>query len=362
MSDCPCCRHSLLLPLYAVESIPAFQNKVHDDPAEARAASTGRVDLVQCAKCGFVFNAAFDPGLMDYDPGYQNEQAHSPLFQGHLEAVAGLIMAEAPPPRRVVEIGCGKGFFLNMLREKGYSAIGFDPASESDDPHIIRRYFGPDTNPEPRDLVVLRHTLEHVPAPVDFLHDIARANAFSGLIYIEVPCFQWIMEHGAFWDIFHEHCNYFTEQTLGGLFSQARIRRTFGGQYLSLTARIDSLKDSPTPGTAPRIIPPFTARLERMKDFVRDHSGLLVWGAGAKGAAFVNLTDPDRRHVAALVDINPKKQGRFVSGTGHPIIDPRSLENHRGRLIVVTNSNYLDEIEAMTKNLENTLIPLEHLL
>ncbi len=66
--------------------------------------------------------------------------------------------------------------------------------------------------------------------------------------------------------------------------------------------------------------------------------------------------------MAALVDINPKKQGRFVSGTGHPIIDPRSLENHRGRLIVVTNSNYLDEIEAMTKNLENTLIPLEHLL
>lgn len=83
MSDSPCRRHALLLPPYSVESIPAFQNKVHDGPDEG-ATSTGRVDLMQCARCGFICNAAFNPGLMDYDPAHQNEQAHSPLLQEHL--------------------------------------------------------------------------------------------------------------------------------------------------------------------------------------------------------------------------------------------------------------------------------------
>ncbi|MFD1690786.1 hypothetical protein ACFSHR_02120 [Azotobacter chroococcum] len=42
-----------------------------------------------------------------------------------------------------------------------------------------------------------------------------------------------------------------------------------------------------------------------------------LWGAGAKGATFANLIDPDCSLIECVVDLNPRKQGGsfLVRGT-----------------------------------------------
>jgi C-methyltransferase-like protein len=75
-----------------------------------------------------------------------------------------------------------------------------------------------------------------------------------------------------------------------------------------------------------------------------------VWGAGAKGATFVNLTDPNKEYISCLVDINPKKQGRYIAKTGHSIISPAQLSDFEGeRHILVMNDNYYQEIQKEIK-------------
>ena len=54
---------------------------------------------------------------------------------------------------------------------------------------------------------LLRHVLEHIPNPFEFLLRLKEANGRKGRIYIEVPCFDWICEHCAWFDIFYEHVN-----------------------------------------------------------------------------------------------------------------------------------------------------------
>ena len=70
---------------------------------------------------------------------------------------------------------------------------------------------------------------------------------------------------------------------------------------------------------------------------------LAIWGAGAKGATFANLIDPDCRRIDCVVDINPSKQGKFLPGTGHPIVDVRSLRPRGVTAAVLMNPNYRDE-------------------
>ena len=77
-----------------------------------------------------------------------------------------------------------------------------------------------------------------------------------------------------------------------------------------------------------------------------------MWGAGAKGVAFLNMVDPEKRYVSKVIDINPKKQGTFLPGSGHEIVSPEYLKEVSGSIIVVVmNENYLEEIKECVSKL-----------
>ena len=192
-------------------------------------------------RTGLVYNAAFRPELMAYDVNYQNEQALSPLFQSHLESVLSII-DQCMGRDSIVEVGCGKGFFLEMLLGKGFDVTGFDPTYEGNNPKILKHYFEPGVGIKANGLV-LRHVLEHIQDPVSFLHQLKTANGGNGKIYIEVPCFDWICEHKAWFDIFYEHVNYFRLADFKRMFDEViESGKVFGGQYLYVIAELSSLR------------------------------------------------------------------------------------------------------------------------
>jgi len=68
-----------------------------------------------------------------------------------------------------------------------------------------------------------------------------------------------------------------------------------------------------------------------------------VWGAGAKGVTFVNLFDPDGGLLDSVIDLNPRKQGHYVPGTGHPIVDHKEAGARGVRTAILMNPNYRAE-------------------
>ena len=48
-----------------------------------------------------------------------------------------------------------------------------------------------------------------------------------------------------------------------------------------------------------------------------------MWGAGARGVTLLNMLNDSRIEYA--VDINPRKQGKYVPGTGQQIVEPTFL-------------------------------------
>jgi len=333
--------------LLRLSGLPVYQNKMFATAAAARACERGDLVLVQDALTGLVRNDAFDPDLLSYDESYQNEQGHSTAFRSHLDEVLNLVTRHFPAGS-ILEVGCGKGAFLDMMRQRGLAATGIDPAYEGDAPHILRASFAPDLGVA-ADAVVMRHTLEHIPDPIGFLDLIRRANDGRGLIYIEVPCLDWILGHRAWFDLFYEHVNYFRLGDFHRLFGRVLASgRLFGGQYLYVVADLTSLRAASDLGPAEPVSLPagFFAGIERCITLAVRPGRKVVWGAAAKGVMFAHHVISRGLALDFAIDINPAKQFGHLAGTGLEVLSPADglARLSAGDQVFVMNSNYHDEI------------------
>lgn len=353
--------------------MPVHQNLRYGTREAALSAGVGRLRLAVCAGCGFIHNAAFDPALLRYEEHYENDQGYSDAFRAHLDALVGRVLGRVQDGV-VVEVGCGQGQFLRRLvAEPGSRAVGhgFDPSYRG--PEVAaegrlrfqRALYGPEH--VVADALLCRHVIEHIPDPGPFLAGVARAlgAAADPRVYFETPDIGWILDHRVYFDVFYEHCSYFTPASLRTAFERAgfavsSVERVFGGQYLWLEAgRGDGAPAACDPGDAVARALAYGAaevqwRTSAAHALQAFEGPVAVWGAGAKGATYASLLDPDHRHIACVVDINPGKQGAFLPMSGHPVVAPEALVALGVRTVVLMNPNYRAEVAASLAALSPT--------
>tara|TARA_R110001599_G_C12275696_1_gene662264 strand:- start:883 stop:1935 length:1053 start_codon:yes stop_codon:yes gene_type:complete len=332
--------------LYRLDQLPIFQNRMYPTEAEAKACPKGDMLLVEDHQSGLIYNAKFRPELMNYDGCYQNEQGVSQFFREHLDSVT-TIVERCLGSESIVEVGCGKGFFLEMLLEKGFDVTGFDPTYEGNNPRVRRHNFEIGVGIQAGGLI-LRHVLEHIQDPYNFLVELKAANGGKGKVYIEVPCFDWILKHSAWFDIFYEHVNYFRladfQRMFGSLIEGGRL---FGEQYLYIVADLETLR-RPEMEPNDRVDMP-----ESFSNKLSASSQAAIWGGASKGVIFALLMERAGQAVNLVIDINPAKQGLYLPATGLLVHSPNDAlaTLSKGSIIYVMNSNYLNEIKQMSKNL-----------
>ncbi len=340
--------------IYRVNSFPIFQNQMFETKEEAEKCLTGDIVLVQDQKSGLIFNESFNPELMSYGIDYQNEQAGSGIFQKHLQEVLQKIKNHFHGCS-LIEVGCGKGYFLELLQDSGFQIMGFDPTYEGSNPAIMKKYFTPHSEHQ-ADGIVLRHVLEHIQNPVDFCFKIRDSNGGKGKIYIEVPCFDWILKNRAWFDIFYEHVNYFRVQDFFRMFDDIyEIGHLFGGQYLYVIADLQTLKVPVCdPSDLVKLPGNFWDTVEYFKNKIKSNTAkpIAAWGGASKGVIFSLFMKRLGFHLNMIIDINPAKQWKYIASTGLQVIPPQEAVKKldEGSEIIVMNSNYLQEVKDMTDN------------
>lgn len=382
-THCPLCGHGELSGMLDRAAVPVLQNLHYPSAEAARAAPKGNLAIRICRRCGFGFNAAFAPELAVYGPGYENDQAGSPAFARHLAGRAGRIAALLPRSRAtLLEVGCGQASFLRLAVAAAEGriarAIGYDPAWRGGDtqaPIAIRpRILTAAEKSElaPVDAIVTRHVVEHVDDPLGFLALLRAMADAPTTLAIETPCLRWILAQRALHDVFYEHCNYFTAETLRFAleragFAVAGVSHMFGGQYLWAEARPRTAGEA-TMVSAAAVAELMTAAtafatqvdsgMTYAKRVIGNESDVALWGAGAKGATLATTLDPDGTLISCLIDINPRKQGRYIAGSGHAIVSPAAAAARGVRRIAIMNPNYREEIMAEVERRELPFRPM----
>lgn len=367
--QCPVCNSHRLVSFLRRSQVPIHQNLVVANPESARSVARGELDMVACEECGFVFNRAFDLSRLAYGADYDNTQSCSVHFDAYLDGlVKDLVERQGVRNATIVEVGCGKGQFLRKLVSYPGACnqgFGFDPSyvgpdTELDGRLMFRRCFYDEACSDVMaNVVVCRHVIEHVPEPLALLRTVRAALAHSpgARVFFETPCVEWILHKRVVWDFFYEHCSLFSISSLSTLFERSgfsveRVEVIFGGQYLWLEARVSEvgqhiLRSCPETALLARdygaaeksLQQQWLARLSELKS----RGNVALWGAGAKGATFANLIDPDCVLIDCVADLNPNKQGCYIPGTGHPIVAPSDLPRRGVMNAVLMNPNYRDE-------------------
>lgn len=316
--------------LFRAEQLPLLQNKLYDSPEAARSCPLGDLVLVQDLETGLVFNRAFQP--VRYDPGYRGSAPTSPIFLSHLAWAASQVKRHLAG-RALLEIGCGQGLFLSHLEQSGLEVRGLDPAYRGRHPAICRAAY----SGQAAEGFVLRHVLEHLDDPLAFLARLREASP-RARVYLEVPCLDWILEHRAWYDLYHEHVNYFRLDDFRRMFCRLELAEPcFGSQYLAVVADLDRLR---VPRLEDAVV--FPADFARRPDV--SERPVTVWGAASRGVIFSLALTRAGHPPERVVDIDPGRQGRYLPVTGIQVSPTESLAP--GSNIYVMNANYLSEIRA----------------
>jgi len=370
---CPNCMARGLLIFYSIDDIPVHSCLLVPDRMDAVRFPRGNLKLGFCSTCGFITNTWFDPAVQDYSGKYEETQGFSGRFNAFAESLAKRIVSQyGLQGKDVLEIGCGKGEFLFLLnRFAGSRCVGIDPSYIPERMPVatgmpitfIRDFYSEKYSHLTADFVCCRHTLEHIGPTHDFLQTVRRSigDKLDTLVFFEVPDVLRVLREGAFWDIYYEHCSYFSPGSLARLFRTVgfdilELSVDFDSQYLLLMARPTGKPTDPTlevendlEQVGEAVINFEDVCSRRIDDWRRRiadcaaNGPVVVWGSGSKGVAFLTTLGVTKE-VEYVVDINPHRHGKFMPVTAQQIVPPEFLSKYRPRHVIVMNPVYCDEI------------------
>jgi hypothetical protein len=376
MKQCPACGSNSFVIFYSVEKIPVHSVRLLWSANDALSFTLGDIHLAHCRSCGFIWNAAFQEELQDYADAYESTQAYSPTYNTFANNLAAdLISRNQIYQKNIIEIGCGQGEFLSLLCDIGSNqGTGFDPAYQAErtmksntaNIEVIPDYYSEKYTHLTADLIACKMTLEHIPLVDEFIATVRRsiAKQHNTVVFFQVPNILRILDECAFWDIYYEHCSYFSPGSLARVFRKNhfdinRLWLDYGDQYLMTEAVPTDSATQPNMSIEADLelinakVAHYAQTITREHNFWKDTidravnigKKVILWGSGSKAVSFLTTLNMGRDKIEYTVDINPVKWQTFLAGTAQKVVAPAVLNNYRPDMVILMNPLYQDEVE-----------------
>lgn len=351
MNKCRVCGHQLYdEPLLRYGNMPAVAQFLPD--AEALPSDMG-VDLEvrQCSGCGLV-QLSNDP-VPYYREVIRAAAISMEMKEFRQKQFGGFIEKYALHGKKVLEVGCGRGEYLSIMREAGADTFGLEWSEESVRDCLVhgleaaRGYVESVTykvQDGPFDAFYMLNFLEHLPDLNSVLAGIRNNLGENGIGLVEVPNFDMILRNKLFTEFTTDHLFYFTRETLIAAlnlngFEIIECTEVWYDYIISAVVRKRKKTD----------ITHFHDYQAKLKNEInwyisrfRD-GGVAVWGAGHQALAVMSLANLSDK-VKYVVDSAPFKQGKYTPATHLPIVSPDALVSDPVDAVIVMAASYSDEV------------------
>ncbi len=308
--------------------------------------------VYECQACGLV---QLDSAPVHYFREVIRSSAYSKeMREFRLGQFAKWVDSYGLSNKRILEVGCGRGEFLELLRTSGIDAIGLEHNVASVEHcrrlglSVVHGYptaSGGAVEGSPYDGFCSFSFLEHAADLRDFLIGIRRALKPGAVGFVEVPNFDMIYRDGLSAEFMTDHLWYFSERTLRQTlelcgFEVLECVTTWHDYIISTVVRS---RASLTPD---RFSEPRKQLARDLRSFFSDISGgkVAVWGAGHQALAVIAMHGL-QHNIDCVVDSAPFKQGRFTPGTHLPVLPPEILRTEPDwAAVLVAVGSYSDEV------------------
>lgn len=270
--------------------------------------------------------------------------------------------------KRIVEIACGNGDYLKIMKELNRNTYGLEfnkeyvkKLNEID----IETYHGYIDSSDYRisdvlyDGFFVLNYLEHCPNPRVFLEGI-RNNLTDGAYgIIEVPNFDMIISENLFSEFISDHLAYYNESNLRLLlsisgFEVVSVEKIWDEYILSAVVKSRSKIDVESfHKTHNSLVSDITGYISKW-----NYGELAIWGAGHQALTLMALSDLKGK-VKYVIDSAKFKQGKYTQVTHIPIVSPEILKNGDIKSVLIIAAGYSNEIaEIIRQNYSNVSIAI----
>jgi NDP-4-keto-2,6-dideoxyhexose 3-C-methyltransferase len=290
----------------------------------------------------------------------------------------------------VVDIGANDGTLLRQYKTPGLMTVGFEPSNLwrlgiEGNAKIINDYFNYDSfskefgNKKAKAItsIAMFYDLED---PNTFIEDIKKCLDKNGVWIIQMNYLGLMIENNTFDNISHEHLEYYSLLSLSNLLEKhemeafdVELNDVNGGSFrIYVKHRGATIKASS--GNEERlkkqkeyelkmgfddkkIYDKFAQRIEKskndlltfLKQEVKKDKRIFIYGASTRGLVVLQYFGIDKKLISGAADMNSDKWGKYIVGTGIPIMSVEEYRKQKPDYLLVLPYHFLNEIKAQEK-------------
>lgn len=315
--------------------------------------------LYECPYCGLI-QAAGEP-VPYYRDVIRATGVSAKMREFRIRQYRDWIKENDLQDKKILEVGCGKGEYMDFMEAAGGNVTGIEHLQESvaygqSKGHRIYRQFIEDHNTVieggPYDAFYIMNFLEHIPDPGEFIQGIAANLTDNGVGIVEVPNIDMILAQSLYSEFIQDHLSYFTSSSLRNIlelngFEVLECKSIWYDYILSATVRRRKKMDTSK----------FAERMASMKKETDMFLDMMeakgyrtaVWGAGHQALANLSLLNMDDR-ITCVIDSAEFKQNKYTPATHLPIYGPDYLDNGIIKAVLIMAAGYSDEIKQIIQN------------
>lgn len=339
-----------------------------------------------CSQCFLVQLGEFQSREEIFDGEYAYFSSMSSSWLEHSERYVNSMIErfEFDGQSQVVEIASNDGYLLQFFKKKGVPVLGIEPTANTAEVAVEKgvptrvQFFGCATANElvaagqQADLLLGNNVLAHVPDINDFVGGMKIALKATGVITMEFPHLQELIEKNQFDTVYHEHFSYLSLNTVERIFAHHGLTlfdveqlSTHGGslrifarhqedEAKAVTDRLVALRESERSAGLTQIetyeafqeqVQSTKRKLLRFLIDAKDAGKTVVgYGAPAKGNTLLNYCGIREDLIDYTVDTSPHKQGMLLPGVRIPVYPPAHIFETRPDYILILPWNLRDEV------------------